>query len=51
MIDEDIRLAKDVSAIYRNKLIDSNLKEMGINRKKDKFFERFVQSTISLYDK
>lgn len=51
MIDEDIRLAKDVSAIYRNKLIDSNLKEMGINRKKDKFFERFVQSTVSLYDK
>jgi len=42
MIDDDIRLAKDVSAIYRNKLIDQNLKDIGVDRKKDKFFERFV---------
>lgn len=51
MIDDDIRLAKDVSAIYRNKLIDQNLKDIGVDRKKDKFFERFVQTTVSLYDK
>lgn len=51
MIDDDIRLAKDVSAIYRNKLINQNLKDIGVDRKKDKFFERFVQTTVSLYDK
>lgn len=51
MIDEDIRLAKDVSMIYRNNLIKPNLKELGINRKKDKDFERIVQTIISLYDR
>lgn len=51
MIDDDIRIARDVNSIYNNKLIKPNLKELGINRKKDKEFEQFVQNTISLYDR
>lgn len=51
MIDEDINLAKDVAAIYKNKLLNTNLSDLGINRKKDKQFEYFVQNTIDLFNR
>lgn len=51
MIDEDIRLAKDVIGVYNNKLINPNLKELSINKKKDKQFEYFVQNVLTTYDR
>lgn len=51
MIDEDIRLAKDVIGVYNNRLVNPNLEELGINKKKDKQFEYFVQNVLMTYER
>lgn len=48
MIDEDIETSRIVYGIYKNKDIDNNLKELGINRKSGKDFEMFVQNHVEL---
>lgn len=48
MIDEDIETSRIVYGIYKNKAIDNNLKELGINRKSGKDFEMFVQNHVEL---
>lgn len=48
MIDEDIETSCIVYGIYKNKDIDNNLKELGINRKSGKDFEMFVQNHVEL---
>lgn len=48
MIDEDIEISRIVYGIYKNKDIDNNLKELGINRKSGKDFEMFVQNHVEL---
>lgn len=48
MIDEDIETSSIVYGIYKNKDIDNNLKELGINRKSGKDFEMFVQNHVEL---
>ena len=48
MIDEDIKTSRIVYGIYKNKDINSNLKELGINRKSGKDFEMFVQNHVEL---
>lgn len=48
MIDEDIETSRIVYGIYKNKDINSNLKELGINRKSGKDFEMFVQNHVEL---
>lgn len=48
MIDEDIETSRIVYGIYKNKDINNNLKELGINRKSGKDFEMFVQNHVEL---
>lgn len=48
MIDEDIETSRIVYGIYKNKDIDNNLRELGINRKSGKDFEMFVQNHVEL---
>lgn len=48
MIDEDVETSRIVYGIYKNKDIDNNLKELGINRKSGKDFEMFVQNHVEL---
>lgn len=48
MIDEDIETSRIVYGIYKNKDINDNLKELGINRKSGKDFEMFVQNHVEL---
>lgn len=48
MIDEDIETSRIVYGVYKNKDINNNLKELGINRKSGKDFEMFVQNHVEL---
>lgn len=48
MIDEDIETSRIVYGVYKNKDINDNLKELGINRKSGKDFEMFVQNHVEL---